>query len=97
MGSFAYQTGMSMGDFLLNTAITGGNQALSLAIMGTGAAADATISAKDRGLSDNQAFALGTIAGAAEIVTEKVSLDALLDKTALTKSAMGYFLKNTLA
>lgn len=97
VGSFAYQTGMSMGDFLLNTAITGGNQALSLAIMGTGAAADATISAKDRGLSDNQAFALGTIAGAAEIITEKVSLDALLDKTALTKSAMGYFLKNTLA
>ena len=97
VGSFAYQTGMSMGDFLLNTAITGGNQALSLAIMGTGAAADATISAKDRGLSDNQAFALGTIAGAAEIITEKVSLDALLDKPALTKSAMGYFLKNTLA
>ena len=97
VGSVAYQTGMSMGDFLLNTAITGGNQALSLAIMGTGAAADATISAKDRGLSDNQAFALGTIAGAAEIITEKVSLDALLDKTALTKSAMGYFLKNTLA
>lgn len=97
VGSFAYQIGMSMGDFLLNTAITGGNQALSLAIMGTGAAADATISAKDRGLSDNQAFALGTIAGAAEIITEKVSLDALLDKTALTKSAMGYFLKNTLA
>lgn len=97
VGSFAYQTGMSMGDFLLNTAITGGNQALSLAIMGTGAAADATISAKDRGLSDNQAFALGTIAGAAEIITGKVSLDALLDKTALTKSAMGYFLKNTLA
>lgn len=97
VGSFAYQTGMSMGDFLLNTAITGGNQALSLAIMGTGAAADATISAKDRGLSDNQAFALGTIAGAAEIITEKVSLDALLDKTSLTKSAMGYFLKNTLA
>ena len=97
VGSFAYQTGMSMGDFLLNTAITGGNQALSPAIMGTGAAADATISAKDRGLSDNQAFALGTIAGAAEIITKKVSLDALLDKTALTKSAMGYFLKNTLA
>lgn len=97
VGSFAYQTGMSMGDFLFNTAITGGNQALTLAIMGTGAAADTTISAKDRGLSDNQAFALGTIAGAAEIITEKVSLDALLDKTSLTKNAMGYFLKNTLA
>ena len=97
VGSFAYQTGMSMGDFLLNTAITGGNQALSLGIMGTGAAADATISAKDRGLSDGKAFTLGTIAGAAEILTEKVSLEALLDKTTLNRSALGYFLKNTLA
>jgi hypothetical protein len=97
VGSFAYQTGMSMGDFLFDTAITGGNSALTLGIMGTGAAADATISAKDRGLSDGQAFALGTIAGAAEIITEKVSLDALLDKTSLSRSALGYFLKNTLA
>lgn len=97
VGSFLYQTGMSMGDFLLNTAITGGNQALSLAIMGTGAAADATIEAKDRGLTDDQAFTLGTIAGLAEVITEKVSIEALLDKTTLTKSAMGYFLKNTLA
>lgn len=97
VGSFAYQTGMSMGDFLFNTAITGGNSALTLGIMGTGAAADTTIAAKDRGLSDDQAFALGTIAGAAEIVTEKVSLDALLDTTSLGKNAMGYLLKNTLA
>ena len=96
-GSFAYQTGMSMGDFLFNTALSGGYQPLALAIMGTGAAADTTIAAKDRGLSDNQAFALGTIAGAAEVITEKLSLDALLDMTSLSKSAVGYFLKNTLA
>ena len=32
------------------TALTGGNQTLTLAILGTGAAADATIEAKDRGL-----------------------------------------------
>lgn len=97
VGTFAYQTGMSMGDFLLNTAVTGGNEALSLAIMGTGAAADATIAAKDRGLSDSQSFALGTIAGAAEIITEKVSIETLLDKTSLSESAFGYFLKNVLA
>lgn len=72
VGSFAYQTGMSMADFLLNTAITGGSEAASLAIMGTGAAADATISAKDRGLSDDQAFALGTIAGIAEVIDEDI-------------------------
>ena len=97
VGTFAYQTGMSMGDFLLNTAITGGNEALSLAIMGTGTAADATIAAKDRGLSDSQSFALGTIAGAAEIITEKVSIETLLDKTSLSESVFGYFLKNVLA
>ena len=93
VGSFAYQTGMSMGDFLFNTAITGGNSALTLGIMGTGAAADATIDAKDRGLSDNQAFALGTIAGAAEIVTEKFSLDALLNGK-WERGALQYILKN---
>lgn len=111
VGSFLYQAGMSMGDFLLNTALTGGFavdaaaapalakgvEALSLAIMGTGAAADATIEAKDRGLTDTQAFTLGTIAGAAEIVTEKVSLETLLDKTTLGRDAVGYLLKNTLA
>ena len=97
VGSFAYQTGMSMGDFLITTAVTGGNSALSMAIMGSGAAADTTIAAKDRGLSDDQAFALGTIAGVAEAVTEKISIDALLSKTGLGKTAMGYILKNALA
>lgn len=96
-GSFSYQTGMSMGDFLFNTAITGGNSALTLGIMGTEAAADATIAAKDRGLPDDQAYALGTIAGAAEIITEKVSLDALLNKTSLGRNAVGYLLTNILA
>lgn len=95
VGTFAYQTGMSMGDFLFNTAVSGGNQGLALAIMGTGAAADGTIRAKDRGLSDNQAFAIGTIAGAAEIVTEKLSLDALL-KGKWEDGALKYILKNTL-
>ncbi len=96
-GSFLYQTGMSMGDFLMSTAASGGNEALSLAIMGTGAAADTVITAKERGLSDRQAFALGTIAGAAEVITEKVSIDALLDKTSLGRSMGGYLLKNVLA
>lgn len=96
-GSFLYQTGMSMGDFLMSLAASGGNEAFSLAIMGTGAAADTVITAKERGLSDKQAFALGTIAGAAEVITEKVSIETLLDKTSLTESALGYFLKNVLA
>lgn len=102
VGSFAYNTGMSMADFLLNTAISGGfsgggaiSEAMALGIMGTGAAADATIAAKDRGLTDDQSFALGTIAGAAEILTEKLSIDALL-KGKWEQSAVKYILKNTL-
>ena len=97
VGSFAYQTGMSMADFLFTTGISGGSSAMSLAIMGTGAAADSVIAAKDRGLSDGQAFLIGTIAGAAEIITEKYSLEALLDATKLGENALGYLLKNVLA
>lgn len=97
VGSFAYQTGMSMGDFLFSTAVSGGNSALSLAIMGTGAASDTVISAKDRGLEDWQAFTLGTIAGAAEIAMEKIGLDALFDTAKLGKGALGYVLNNALS
>lgn len=97
VGSFAYQTGMSMGDFLFTTAITGGNQMLSLAIMGTGAAADTTIAAKDRGLEDWQAFTLGTVAGLAEVAMEKISLDALLNPSLLRNGSLKYIFKNMVA
>ena len=96
VGSFAYNTGMSMADFLFTTAVSGGNQALSLAIMGTGAAADATIAAKERGLEDGEAFALGTIAGLAEVAMEKISLGAWLDGD-LSEGALKYVLKNALS
>ena len=63
------------------------------AVLGTGSAADATLAAKDRGLSDNEAFALGTIAGLAEVVMEKVSLGAWLNGD-MTEGALRYILKN---
>lgn len=96
VGSFLYNTGMSMADFLYSTGISGGNQALTLAIMGTGAAADSTIAAKDRGLSDDQAFAIGTIAGIAEVAMEKISLGAWLEGD-LSEGALKYLLKNALS
>ena len=96
VGSFAYNTGMSMADFLFTTAVSGGNQGLSLAIMGTGAAADATIAAKERGLDDDQAFTLGTIAGLAEVAMEKISLGAWLEGD-MTEGALKYMLKNALS
>ena len=97
VGSFLYNTGMSMGDFLLTTGITGGNSAAAMAIMGTGAAADTVIASKDLGLSDNQAFLLGTAAGAIEAATEKIGIDAMLDKKLLGESVGKYILKNVLA
>ena len=94
VGSFGYQTAMSMADFLTTTLVSGGNSTLAMAIMGSGAAADTVLDAKDRGLSDNQAFALGTIAGVAEALAEKKSLSSLLDLSKLEKSAWGYVFKN---
>lgn len=93
VGSWTYQLGMSMGDFLMTTAASGGNKYLSLALMGSGAMADTVIASKDRGLSDDQAFTLGVVAGAAEIITEKFSLDALFDVGA-DQGAIKYILKN---
>lgn len=94
VGSFGYQTAMSMADFLTTALVSGGNSTLAMAIMGSGAAADTVIDAKDRGLSDHQAFALGTIAGVAEALAEKKSLSSLLDLSKLEKSAWGYVVKN---
>ena len=93
VGSWTYQLGMSMGDFLMNTAASGGNSTFSSLLMGSGAMADTVVAAKDRGLSDDQAFILGAVAGVAEIITEKISLDALLNGD-LSKGAVRYILTN---
>lgn len=103
VGTFTYQTGMSMLDFLWNAFLTGGlsgggdaAENLSLLIMGAGAAADTVIEQKDRGMDDARAFTLGTVAGIAEVVTEKVSLEALLSPD-LTKGKLRFIVKNALA
>lgn len=104
VGTFAYQTGMSMLDFLWNAFLTGGlsgaggkaAENLSLLIMGAGAAADTVIEQKDRGMDDARAFTLGTVAGIAEVVTEKVSLEAILSPD-LTKGKLRFIVKNALA
>lgn len=96
-GAFGYQLAMSMGDFLLNAQFSGGSSEIAGLLLGTGAAADAVIDAKDRGLNDTQAFALGTIAGIAEQLTEKYSLETLLDGDLLKDSVKRYVVKNMLA
>ena len=104
-GSFAYNTAMSMADFLATTLVSGSfssdaemanlGKKLALGIMSSGSAADATTAAKERGLDDQEAFALGTIAGAAEMLTEKYSLDALLDPQ-WSSGAIKYVARNAL-
>lgn len=99
LGAFGYQTAMSMGDFLINGVAGGafwGVPGVATAIMGSGAAADTVIQAKDRGLDDNAAFGLGIVAGLAEALTERVSLEALLDPDILKNGIGVYVLKNSL-
>lgn len=94
-GSFAYQLGMSMADFLAVAGVGAGG--MGTVILGGNAAAQTTLEAKARGLTDGQALALGTISGVAEWATETWSVEKLLDMTALGKSAGGYMLQNITA
>lgn len=94
VGSFAYQTGLSMADFLLASALTGNTQTVTLAIMGSGAAADTVMAAKDRGLNDDQAFTLGTIAGIAEAAMESINMETVFNPNLLKEGVLKYILKN---
>ena len=108
-GSFLYNAGMSMADNLWQMLISGAGAAglakaevkaaetLMLGIMATGAAADSVIAAKDRGLSDGQAFFLGTTAGAIEYVTEKIGMDRLFKTFTSGESALRALIGNALA
>lgn len=108
-GEFAYQTAMSMADNLWQSFITGTMAAgltkegiavaehAMLAIMSAGAAADSVIAAKDRGLSDGQAFAIGTAAGAVEYATEKIGVDRLFASLENGESFAKAMLANALA
>lgn len=77
VGSYAYNLGMSMSDFLYTSGITGGMEPLALTVMGTEAAADSVLAAKERGLSDERSFVIGTAAGVIEAATEHIGFDAL--------------------
>lgn len=95
VGTFMYGVGMSMGDFLMASAMTGGT-GWATAILGAGAAADTTLDALDRGLSSEDAFILGTAAGAIEAVTEKLSIDKLVNIPSKNK-LVKYIIENTLS
>ena len=95
VGSTAYGLGMSAADFLFSTAISGGNATFASALMASSTMADTTLMAKDRGLTDGQAIGLGAVAAVAELITERFSVEALLDGK-WEKNALQYILKNGL-
>lgn len=75
VGSFLYQTGMSMADSGLSIATLGPG---SIYLMGANAAVNTSKEIVDRGGTSSQAFWGGLAAGAAEMLFEKVSVDRLL-------------------
>lgn len=74
--SFLYQTGMSVADSGLLIAAVG---PASVYLMGTSAAAATAKDATNRGASVGQAFMMALASGAAEILTEKFSVENLLN------------------
>ena len=74
--SFLYQTGMSVADSGLLIAAVG---PASVYLMGTSAAAAAAKDATERGASVGQAFVMALASGAAEVLTEKFSIENLLN------------------
>lgn len=79
IGSFLYNTGMSMADSLATLAIGGvtGLHGAADVILGGAAASQAITDAYDRGASDGQAMSVGLLYGTAEALFEHVSLDKL--------------------
>lgn len=100
-GEFLYNTGMSMADSAIARAIgvglfgkTEAAAKVTSAIMGSGAAVESISSAKNRGVSDEKALVLGAIAGMAEYVTEKYSVETFFDETNLSTNKVKYLVQN---
>lgn len=73
--TFAYQTGVSMADSLLLATTLG---PAATVVMGSGAAAQTTRDAIERGATNTQALTLGAAAGVSEALFEKFSVESLL-------------------
>lgn len=72
-----YSAGMSAADNIARVALTGGTGSLALA--GMGSFQSGVQEASEQGASPVRAVAMGVASGALEVLTEKVSLDQLLN------------------
>lgn len=94
VGSLAYNVGMSFADMLVAAgfgSITGVGNVLSRTIMSSSAVSATVLQKKEQGYSDEEAYALGVVAGIAEMITEKYSLDALFSSGS---KGFAYLIKN---
>lgn len=89
IGSFLYNTGMSMADTISTMVLEGatGLRGASEAILSGAVASQAITDAYDRGASDKEAVSLGVLYGAAEALFEHISLGKL--RTFHTSAAAG--------
>ena len=100
VGQFFYRHGMNTADNIAAQAIGGFgafgglSKAITTGTMSSGAFVDTVLDAKERGLSDNQALALGGIAGTAEMIFESKGFDALFDTKTINKGVWNYFANN---
>lgn len=98
-GKFLYNTGMSIGDFAIAAGVSyfTGTPQVATTLLSSSAATDTVIEAKNRGLSDSQAYTLGTVSGAAEYVSEKISIDRLFDTLISGKATAAEIVKQMAA
>lgn len=94
LGSFLYQTGMSMADSAVVALLGSLGVPNPGVILGSSAAVNATLNAKERGLTDAQALTTGLASGIAEMLFEEISLEKIIHPT--TAKGLGGVFKNIL-
>ena len=94
LGSFLYQTGMSMADSAVVALLGSLGVPQPGIILGSSAAVNATLNAKERGLTDAQALTTGLASGIAEMLFEEISLEKIIHPT--TAKSVGGVFKNIL-
>lgn len=109
--NFGYQTAMSIAENAYRMLLTGGfggavegeigrglSEAASLLIMGTSVFSQEYADKLKSGYGEGRALVLATTAGAAEVITEKIGIDELMDTIAgKNKSMLVALLKNAFA
>ena len=94
---FLYSTGKSIAENTVRAGMSAGTAGVGAVFAGLGAASDAVIDAKNRGLDDTNAVATGLFAGIAETAFEKFSLDKLihLERPETIRTALKNVLKQS--